>query len=565
MFILSICDDEIHDDYNKRFITSIINEKIDNKLYQILYTKNIKFNSNRLYDKKLYDKKLLILFNEYIINNYFNIKNIDDLNKNLDIIQNKVNIIKFYINDIDFYNKLYTYLNKKEFKIALNIYKILLNDIMHNNKLLSFKLINDIFDISYINIFNNLITLIIDFINKLSIDELIIKINNLYKLENKLYKNNFYNLLLSCYIIFLQNKILTSYNFNTILLEKQYYWKWLNINIYENIILSKYINQYIKYDNLKNNIYINIINNYELLYDFMNYNIKIIIPPLYIDNKNKNKNIVKYFNTLTNLKEIITSKLIIILNKSECINNLISNIHEIILSNKPLYETIIHKIIYIASINYKNKLNINNFSEIYNKKLFERLIYYDCINNINLRETELNIIKLFKSYVPEYTFDKIINGINNYKIIVSKSTKLCIYQKSNWFKYFDSDNIINIKNTTLANQYNRLINNWNNNKKLNIDGTKGSVNINLTLVKSTINLLLTPIQFLVINKILSCNNKNIDKILEKELNVNNNIIILINVTINYLLSKKFIIYDNIYKINYDIFKNLKGSYNLLKN
>jgi len=55
---------------------------------------------------------------------------------------------------------------------------------------------------------------------------------------------------------------------------------------------------------------------------------------------------------------------------------------------------------------------------------------------------------------------------------------------------------------------------------------------------------------------------NIEKTLEKELNVGNNIINLIKSNINYLLENKIIIFDNKYKINMDIFNN--SSYNLLK-
>ena len=66
--------------YDTLFMHSIVNEKIDNKLYQILY--NISTNNNKYYDN------LLILFNEYNIK-YLDIKNLDELNKNLDIIKKK--------------------------------------------------------------------------------------------------------------------------------------------------------------------------------------------------------------------------------------------------------------------------------------------------------------------------------------------------------------------------------------------------------------------------------------------------------------------------------------------
>ena len=79
--------------YDTLFMHSIVNEKINNKLYQILYT--ISTNNNKYYDN------LLILFTEYIIK-YLDIKNLDELNKNLEIIKNKIYIANFYNNEIDY-------------------------------------------------------------------------------------------------------------------------------------------------------------------------------------------------------------------------------------------------------------------------------------------------------------------------------------------------------------------------------------------------------------------------------------------------------------------------------
>ena len=520
--------------YDTLFMHSIVNEKIDNKLYQILY--NISTNNNKYYDN------LLILFNEYNIK-YLDIKNLDELNKNLDIIKKKIYIANFYNNEIDYYKKLYSFLNTKS--IVKNIYNILVTDILTNYTISSIILINDIFDIKYTY---HICKLINTYLNEYLIDKKIIIINNLNNLN---ITNNFYDILLNYSILNLQNQIINTYDLDKLILENRKYWKWLNINIDKALILKE--EHYIKFN--YNKYYINkeLINNYDLLYDLLEY--KEFGINIY---HNNNKIIKTYNNYLLTIKDYIILIIQKNLQNKLYIKNIVNNIHKIILSKEKLYNTNIHKIIYIASIIYINTIlnDYKKFNNIYAKKLLERLIYYDSIN-INLRTIEHNVIKIFTikpSKVPNKFLSDIYKMIHDKNIIQFKNNTLCYYQKNLWFDYFKSDNIINIKNTNLYYH--------NNNKKIfNIDGEYGCIDITLNLNNKKTNILFTPIQYLIVAKIM-IQSIDIEKTLEKELNVGNNIINLIKSNINYLLENKIIIFDNKYKINMDIFNN--SSYNLLK-
>ena len=242
-------------------------ELIDNKLYQSIYQSKIK--------NKSYYHNLLVDIVKYLIDNYFNFKTLTEFNNNLKILDQKINILKFYDFNINYNNLIYSTLNDER-KYSKNIYKILLDDILENNTESSLKIIDEMYDINNVFIFTNIISnIIIDYFEPYKINNLISYINK-FKLIKL--KNNFYNILLTYYILILQTKIIDKYKVNKLLTNNENYWEWFDIHmenlpIYDDyIVKNKMIN---KFELIK--LSDTLIYNYNLSYDILKFSFQQFI------------------------------------------------------------------------------------------------------------------------------------------------------------------------------------------------------------------------------------------------------------------------------------------------